>query len=533
MGEPFDHDFIVVGSGFGGSVSGLRLVEKGYDVLMLEKGREWQAEDFPRSNWNLPKFLWAPFVGFRGPYQLRFFRHVTVLAGAGVGGGSLVYGNTLPIPTRSFFQAPSWSGLANWEDELSPHYATARRMLGATENPGLAAADKLLKVIAEERGLGDRFKPTVQSVYFGKPGETVPDPYFDGEGPERTGCIYCGGCFTGCKHGAKNTLDKNYLYLARKRGLRIQADTQVRSIEPLPDGGFRVRARQGRGWFGTKKVTYTARNVVLSAGVLGTVSLLLELKQRAHALPELSDRLGRTVRTNSEALISITNSRRDEDLSKGVAIGSIVELDEKSHLEPCRHASGNGFFRALLIPHVAGQAPGIVKAFQAGLTLLRHPIRTLKTFFVWDWAKHSVFLLYMRATEGTLRLQRSNGLWGRMNSSMRTTHEAGESPVASIDEASELADAFADKLDSVPFSGFTETLFNIPSTAHILGGCCMGSSKDDGVIDHRHRVFGYDGLYVIDGSAISANPGVNPSLTITALAERAMSFVPAKGDSAA
>lgn len=530
MSEPFDHDYVIIGSGFGGSVSGLRLVEKGYDVLMLEKGREWKAEDFAKRNWNLKRFLWAPIFGFRGPYQLRFFRHVTVLAGAAVGGGSIVYGNTLPIPTSSFFEAQSWAALADWEQELRPHYVTARRMLGATENPTLAPADELVRHVAKERGLEERFKPTIQSVWFGEPGETVPDPYFDGEGPDRTGCIGCGGCFTGCRHNAKNTLDKNYLWLARKRGMQLHADTHVTSVRPLPGGGYRVSARQGARLFGTKRVSFTARNVIFSGGVLGSVSLLLKMKQDPAGLPELPAPLGRTVRTNSESLISVTNSRRDKDYSKGVAIGSILEIDEKSHLEPCRHASGNGFFRALLIPHVEGQAPGVIKLLLAWLVLLRHPLRTLKTIFVWDWAKHSVFLLYMRATEGTIRLRRSKGLWSRLNSSMRTDHEEGETPTASVDEASELAEIAAQQLDTVPFSGFTESLFNIPSTAHILGGCCMGESRDTGVIDHRHRVFGYDGLYVIDGAAISANPGVNPSLTITALAERAMTFIPNKSD---
>jgi cholesterol oxidase len=401
-------------------------------------------------------------------------------------------------------------------------------MLGARENQRLTASDELLREVAKDRGLEDRFHPTLQSVYFGEPGKTVPDPYFDGEGPDRTGCIYCGGCFTGCRHGAKNTLDKNYLYLARKRGLRLEADTMVTSVEPLPGGGYEVRARQGARLFGAKKVVFRTRRVIFSAGALGSVSLLLALKERENALPKLSPMLGRTVRTNSEALISITNGRRDLDLSEGVAIGSILELSESSHLEPCRHASGNGFFRSLLIPHVPGNAPSVVKLAQAVLASFRHPIRTLKTLLVWDWAKHSVFLLYMKATEGTLRMRRSRGLWARLNDWMRTDLEDGDPPVASIDEASEMALAVAEKLDSVPFSGFPETLFNIPSTAHILGGCCMGDSIENGVIDHQHRVFGYEGLYVIDGSAVSANPGVNPSLTITALAERAMSFIPAK-----
>jgi cholesterol oxidase len=403
-------------------------------------------------------------------------------------------------------------------------------MLGATPNPHLMPADELLREIGRAHGL-DRFEAAHVSVYFGEPGKTVPDPYFGGDGPDRTGCVLCGGCMTGCRHGAKNSLDKNYLHLARKRGLTLLADTNVTHVRPLPGGGYEVRATQGtRLWGGTRR-TFQARNVVFAGGVLGTLSLLLGLKDDPAGLPELSPRLGHAIRTNSESLIAVTNGRRDVDHSRGIAIGSILQTDEHSHLEPVRFARGNGFFRALLLPHVAGQIPGVVKVAHALLSTLRHPIKTLRTLLVWDWARHTVFLLYMRTIDGTLRLRRRDRGWARMNGSMATTLEQGEPPRASIDEASELADAWASRQDAIPFSGFTETLFNIPSTAHILGGCCMGATREDGVIDHRHRVFGYEGLYVVDGSAISANPGVNPSLTITALAERAMTFIEDKGRS--
>lgn len=525
MREPeHDHDYVIIGSGFGGSVSALRLVEKGYDVLVLEKGREFKAEDFPKTNWNLKRWLWMPALGFRGIFQMRFFRHVTVLAGAGVGGGSLVYANTLPIPKSAFFSNPAWGTLAAWEQELAPHYSVARRMLGATQAPWLTTPDKLLREIASDRGQAEAFEKTKVAVYFGEPGKTAPDPFFDGHGPARTGCIKCGACMTGCRHGAKNTLDKNYLYMARKLGLQLRADCEVVDIRPLasPDGsgGYEVVFKQGTGWF-RKRRRVTAKHVIVSAGVLGSVDLLLHLRERS--LPNLSDQLGRRVRTNSESLIGVVTERRDEDLSRGISIGSIYQTDEHSHLEVVRYGAGSGFFRTLMAPHVGGQAPGVIKLLQAVGRALRQPIHFLRSYLVPDWAKYTIILLYMRSADGTLRFRRK-GLSGRMG----TDVEQGERPTASIAEATELAEAMANKVQGFAGSLVTETALNIPTTAHILGGACMGRSAEDGVIDAEHRVFGYEGLYVIDGSSISANPGVNPSLTITALAERAMSKIPPK-----
>ena len=519
-----DYDYIVIGSGFGGSVSGLRLTEKGYRVLMLEKGRELGPADFPKTNWNLKRWLWMPALGWRGLFQMRFFRHVTVLAGVGVGGGSLVYANTLPIPKRPFFKAPSWAHLADWEAELAPHYQTARRMLGAVPNPTLTPVDRLLKQVADETGK-EFGKPHV-AVYFGEPGKTVPDPYFGGEGPERTGCNLCGGCMLGCRHGAKNTLDKNYLYLAQKRGMRLQADTEVTAVRPLPGGGYRVEALHGAARLGRRRQVFTAKGVIFSGGVLGTVELLLKMRQDPAGLPALSPRLGHTVRTNSESLIGVIGGQREHDLSRGIAIGSILQTDEHSHLEPVRYSAGSGFFRTMLAPHVAGETSPVRIARMIG-TVLRHPLRLLRAVTVPDLAKYSIILLYMRSTEGTLRMR-----LGRLRGALATGVESGQKPTASIPEATELAERIAAKVDGSSYSMLTETLFNIPTTAHILGGCSMGDSAETGVIDHRHRVFGYEGLYVIDGSAISANPGVNPSLTITALAERAMSLIPPREVSA-
>jgi len=526
--ENLDYDYIIVGSGFGGSVSALRLVEKGYRVLVLEKGRELKAADFPDTNWNVKRWLWQPELGFRGLFQMQFFRHVTVLAGAGVGGGSLTYANTLPIPKRGFFQAKTWAHLADWETELAPHYKTARRMLGAVKNQAITPPDELLREIAAERGQPEAWEPTHVAVYFGTPGKTEPDPFFNGEGPERTGCKLCGQCMTGCQHGAKNTLDKNYLYLARKKGLHLHADTEVDMVRPLPGGGYQIEALEGAKLFGRTRRVFTTKNVIFSAGALGTNALLLKLKENPQALPKLSERLGRQIRTNSESLIFVTAKNRDKDLSRGVAIGSIIQTDEHSHLEMVRYGAGSGFFRMLGMPHVGGNAFGGFKVLQAVFRMLRHPIKSLRTLLVSDWAKYTMILLYMRSTEGTLRFVRQRSWINPFKMTVQTKLEDGGAPSASIPEATELAEIVAQKSDSLPYTTLIETGFNVPTTAHILGGCCMGDSAETGVIDSQHRVHGYEGLYVIDGSTISANVGVNPSLTITALAERAMTLIPAK-----
>ena len=514
----FDFDYIVVGSGFGGSVSGLRLTEKGYRVLMLEKGQELGPAEFPKSNWNLKRWLWMPQLGWRGLFKMTFFRHVTVLSGVGVGGGSLVYANTLPIPKPAFFASASWAHLAQWQTELAPHYQTVRRMLGAVPNPSFTPVDRIMKDVAGD--MGKEFEKTHVAVYFGEPDKTVPDPYFGGEGPERTGCNYCGGCMIGCRFGAKNTLDKNYLYIARKRGMQLHADTEVTAVRALPGGGYRVEAKVGRSLFGRKSRVFTARNVVFSGGVLGTVELLLRMKADPNGLPKLSPRLGDAVRTNSESLIGVVGQQRDQDLSRGIAIGSIIQTDEHSHVEPVRYPAGSNFFRTMMAPHVQGESSFVRVARMIGAAL-RHPVKLARAITVSDMSKYSIILLYMRSSEGTLRFQLGLG------DSMGSTISTGKAPSASIAEATDIAERVADKIDGLPMSMVQETVFNIPTTAHILGGCCMGDAPETGVIDHRHRVFGYEGLYVIDGSAVSANPGVNPSLTIAALAERAMTFIPA------
>jgi cholesterol oxidase len=522
MSDAQEYDFAIIGSGFGGSVSALRLTEKGYRVLMLEKGSELRAEDFPETNWNLKRWLWAPIFGWRGLFQMRPFSHVQVLAGAGVGGGSLTYANTLPIPKRGFYANPAWEHLADWESELAPHYQTARRMLGAKPTDFLTPADALLRDLAVEQGRPEAFEKPHVSIFMGEPGKTVPDPYFGGEGPDRTGCVRCGSCMTGCKHGAKNTLDKNYLFFARKRGLTLHPDTEVVHVAPVAEGGYRIQALAGKNYFARQRMEYRARQVIFSAGALGTNALLLQLKADQSALPKLSDKVGSRVRTNSESLICVTVPGSRDDHAKGIAINSLLQTDEHSHLEMVRYGTGSGFFRSIVTaPHVRGRA-GFLIVFRMLLATLLHPWLALRAMFVKDWARTTMILLYMRSTESTLRFVRNK--LGFMDTEL----EGGERPSASMPEATELALMIAKRVGGIARSSFTEQTFNVPTTAHILGGCCMGDSSESGVIDHRHRVFGYEGLYVVDGSAVSANVGVNPSLTICALAERAMTFIPHK-----
>lgn len=521
-----DWDYVIIGSGFGGSVCALRLVEKGYRVAMLEQGRRLGPADFPRTNWNLKRWLWQPALGWRGLFRMTFFPHVTVLSGVGVGGGSLVYANTLLVPPDDFFAAPSWADLADWTRELAPHYRTALAMLGAVENPALTYPDEVLRGIAREMRRPEAWRPTTVAVHFGEPGVTVPDPYFGGEGPARTGCTLCGGCLLGCRHEAKNTLDKNYLHLAERRGLVLDADTEATWVRPAP-GGYEVTARQGasalpwRRW----QRRYTARHVIFAGGVLGTLALLLRLKASADGLPRLSDRLGEFVRTNSEAVVGVVTPRRDRDLSRGIAIGSVLQTDPHSRLEPVRYPEGAGFFRLLGAPHVRGGSLPTRLAHMAG-ALLRHPWKTLRILLVRNWARQTIVLIYMRTLEGHLRLRLGRSAARAFRPGMTTARGEGPAPTPFMPEATALARRVAEKVGGLPMSLVTETVLGIPTTPHILGGCCMGDGRETGVVDHRHRVFGHEGLYVVDGSAVSANPGVNPALTICALAERAMSLIP-------
>ena len=518
----YDYDYIIIGSGFGGSVAALRLSEKGYRVLVLEKGKWFQNRDFPKTNWNLRRWLWLPGLKLFGFFRISFHRHVTILSGVGVGGGSLVYANTLPIPDESFFQASSWAGLADWEQELAPFYPIALKILGATTNPQLKDGDVALFKLAQKLNLSTAYRPTDVAVYFGKANETVADPYFNGAGPERSGCTFCGGCMVGCRYNAKNTLDKNYLHLAQQRGAKIQAEREVYDVQPLNGGdgsdGYKIKWKSATRYF-KQRGEYNCKSVIFAGGVLGTVPLLLRLRKTS--LPGLSDRIGWDIRTNSESLIGVVSFDRNINFSEGVAIGSILQWDKHSHVEPVRYPSGSGFWRLLTSPQVHGKMilTRIVRIIQ---DIILHPIKNFRAYFVGNWAKKTQILLFMRTLDSTLRFAAA-GLWG-----LRSSLIKGTSPTPFIPEAKELAEQFAQIVDGKPTVLLTETLLGRPTTAHILGGAVMGENARQGVIDKDNHVFGYLNMLICDGSTISANPGVNPSLTITALAERAMSKIPVK-----
>jgi cholesterol oxidase len=518
-----NYDYIIVGSGFGGSVSALRLAEKGYSVLVIEKGKKWETKDFAKSNWNLKKWMWFPQIGLFGIQQIKPYWHIATLSGIGVGGGSLVYANTLPKPKSYFFNHGSWADLADWEKELDPYYDLAWKMLGAAQNTKLCVADLKVKEVGEKLGIADTFKPTMVSVFFGEPGKTVKDPYFEGKGPERTGCTHCGECMTGCRHNAKNTLDKNYLYLAQQLGVDILPEHKV--IDVIPQGkngedGYEVIFKKTTTFFYAKRKTLKAKGIVFSGGVLGTINLLLNLKEKS--LPNISDRLGDMVRSNNESLIATTSTDRDLALCDGVAIGSILEIDENTHVEPTRYGKGSGIWRLGMLPMVT-EPNFILRMIKMIIIPLRKPIKWTRALLVRDWGKSTIFLLVMQHYDSTLKFKKN--IFG----GLKTEVETGKEPSAFIPEAHSFAKKYAKSINGIAQVIATETITGIPSTAHILGGACMGKDREHGVIDKDNKVFGYKNMYVFDGTMISANPGVNPSLSITAISERGMSKIPNKG----
>ena len=531
------YDYVIIGSGFGGSVSAWRLTEKGYSVLVIERGKRWNADDFPKTNWNVFKYLWMPSLRCFGPQGLNFFKDLWLLNGSGVGGGSLIYASTHRIPPRRFFEAEEWAHLADWEAELMPHYHTANHMLGTATNPCLWPADHTLHSIAVDLGQADTFESTGVGIYFGEAGVTTKDPYFNGEGPTRTGCIHCGGCMVGCRHNAKNTLDKNYLYLAEKHGATVLPERNVDVIRPLfggqPDAARYELSYEKVTDFGRKRRgKVRARNVIVSAGVLGTVELLLNCRDVYQTLPQISAMLGEQVRSNSEALMGVTARQRTQDFSEGVAISSHFWADDVTSVEPCRYPPGSSFMRSLIWP-LAGygyEGQGLGGRLLASIKhFIRQPGDFLHTRLLPNWAERDTVLLIMQTVENKMALRRGRYLSKGFRKGLQTERDPEDPVPTCVVAGSDVVNRFAKKVDGVPWVGLND-LLDIPNTAHILGGCPIGENAHTGVVDIEHQVFNYPGLYVADGSVVPANLGVNPSLTIAALTERAMSRIPAKAD---
>lgn len=510
----------------------MRLSEKGYRVLVFERGKRFRDQDFPRSDWDIRKYLWFPRLRCFGILEMSLLRGVFILHGSGVGGGSLGYAGVLVEPDDRFFQTPSWSYLADWQEVLRPHYATARQMLGTATNPQLWPADGVFKEVAEERGRGATFRPTEVGVYFGDPGEEAPDPYFGGSGPSRTGCIHCGGCMIGCRYNAKNTLDKNYLYFAEQGGVEVRPEAEVRDIRPLPEGQpdgarYEVAYRRSTAWPPRRQRTVRTRNVVVSAGVLGTLELLFRCREVTGSLSEISSRLGDRVRTNSEALLGVVSRRDDADYSKGVAITSIVQADAVTYIEPVRFPAGSSLLlRLLSLPLIEARGGFLSRTGGALWEVARRPVEFLKLKLMPGLAKRSTVLLVMQAEENHLQVRYMRRPLRLLRRGLVSETVQGQHVPSRIDIGHEVARAFAARTDGIPQASVAETLLNIPSTAHILGGVPFGRSPEEGVVDVSCEVFNYPGLYVVDGSIVPGNPGLNPSLTITALAEYAMSRMP-------
>ena len=520
----YDYDFIVIGSGFGGSVSALRLSEKGYSVGVLEMGKRYTARDFPKTNWNLRKYLWLPQLMLHGIQQITLLKDVLIFHGAGVGGGSLVYANTLLVPPDEAFRDPRWPTDEDWQAKLAPHYQTARFMLGAVEAPEVFAADHLLKETVEEMtGQEAPLHRHSVGVYFGEADREVEDPFFGGEGPARTGCILCGECMSGCKHDAKNTLDKNYLHLAEQRGCAIHPETRVTDVRPLDGGGYEIHTERSTALFAKRAKVYKARGVVFSASVLGTVKLLFQCKERG-SLPELSDQLGSYVRTNSEAILAARAKDATVDYSHGIAITSGVHPDADTHVEVVRYGKGQDFMGSMMTLLTGGEGPWPRWLRWLG-NMVRHPIRFLRATLPWGWARRSAIILVMQPVDSYMKLRMKNKPWGR---TLDSELEEGQSVPTFMPLANELTARLAKKMNGTPQSLVLEVLGNTSSTAHILGGATMARNPAEGVCDARGRVFGYDDMYVADGSIVPANLGVNPSLTITALGEYVMSGIPDK-----
>ncbi len=511
-------DYVVIGSGFGGSVSAMRLAQKGYTVLVLEQGRRYRAKDFAKNNWQLHRYLWMPFFRLFGIMRLSFFNEALVLSGVGVGGGSLVYANTHMTPSMDFFKNPAWSDFKDWNQTLSPFYQLAKKMLGTTSYPHRFREDEVLLQVAKNLSCEHTFSSVDVGVYFGDP-QLETDPYFNGEGPLRKGCTLCAGCMVGCRYEAKNSLDKNYLFFAEKQGAKVIADQKVEVVD-FKDNLYTVHCTRPSGWWPQKKTTYQAKGIVFAAGVLGTLDILFKQKFKYKTLSRLSETLGKNLRTNSESLCGIGGAK--EKLNHGIAITSVIHPDPHTHVEICKYPDGSGLLSRLAVM-AAGDGPPPVRILKSIFNTFLHPIQFLKLFFDFSFAKNSIFLLIMQNLDNAMQMVYKKGLFGWR---MRMQNERHNRVPSYIPIGQKVLYEYAKAVGGVPLNAITEVTMNLSSTAHILGGCPMGEDATQGVVDQNFQVFNYPRMHVLDGSIIPCNLGVNPSLTITALAEYAMSKVP-------
>jgi cholesterol oxidase len=527
------YDYTIIGSGFGGSVSAMRLAQKGYSVLVLERGKRYHDEDFAKTNWKVGKYLWIPALRCFGIMQISVLKGVMIFHGNGVGGGSLGYANVLEIPPDPMFENPAWKHLADWKEVLRPHYATAQRMLGVTRNLRLGPADEILQKYADNKGLGYTLRPTEVGVFFGPEGEEAPDPYFGGQGPARRGCDFCGACMIGCRNNAKNTLPKNYLYFAEKWGTRVIAEAEVIDIQPLPpdqpDGArYELVYRSMTAWLRKPLRRVRARNVIVSAGVLGTLKLLYQCRDKNHSLKQISPWLGEIVRTNSEALIGVISRDDRVNYSQGIAITSIFQADSVTRVEPFRYPDGSDVMRYTTVPLIYASGGVLLRLLHTFKAFVRHPIDGLRTHLLPGWARRGIMLLVMQTENNLMRLKLGHSPFTLFRQGLVAEPDPEHTISSRVKIAHEITWYCAEKANGIPMGTWGENVLNLPTTAHILGGTPFGRDAQEGVIDLDCQVHNYPGLYIIDGSIVPANPGVNPSLTITALAEYAMSRVSAK-----
>lgn len=519
-------DFVVIGSGFGGSVSAYRLAQKGYSVAVIETGKRWSSLDFPKTNWNVGKFLWLPALRFFGFQRLSFLRGLTLLHGVGVGGGSLVYANTLMEPADAVLGAPEWPKHVKWADELKSFFAEAKRMLGVTVNPKLFASELALKALSKKMNVEDTFHPTEVGVFFGTPGITVADPYFGGEGPPRSGCNFCGGCMVGCRFGAKNTLDKNYLFLAERHGAHVFPETTATRISKCETQKcYVVETKQATSFLRKKSQTFFADRLVLAAGVLGTLRLLFLNRDHYKTLPYVSQQLGKKVRTNGESLLGATQLSSNDNFSEGIAIGAAIHPDSVTKIEAVKYAQGSDFMRMLAVP-LTGRGGRVLRPLKLVVSFFSNFRNHCRVFLKKDWSASSVILLVMQTLDQKMELKLGRSALFPFRKSLKCKSKTTLDCYS--ETAQRAASLLAKEIQGVPQNVIPEVLLGAPVTAHVLGGCCLGESQEHGVVDASHEVFGHSGLYVCDGSVIPSNLGVNPSLTIAAMAERFAALFPEK-----